>query len=112
MCRFNSGVFNLFSRFTPLHSLLIHVPAQFFYRQKLLLNYRYYWRVEYAPFRLLYSGCSDTTPRRPGVSFHCDINFDPFLFMQDNNKIYGQFLLHFLPFQFSFPSLPFVHGSF
>jgi alpha 1,2-mannosyltransferase len=29
------------------------------------------------------------------VRFHCDIHFDPFLFMQENNKIYGLFLLHF-----------------
>jgi alpha 1,2-mannosyltransferase len=50
MCRFNSG---------------------FFYRQPLLLDFRYYWRVE------------------PGVRFHCDIHSDPFLFMQENNKIYG-----------------------
>jgi hypothetical protein len=26
---------------------------------------------------------------RPDVHFHCDIEFDPFLFMQDNNKTYG-----------------------
>lgn len=50
MCRFNSG---------------------YFYRQPLLQNFRYYWRIE------------------PGVRFHCDVNFDPFLFMQENNKIYG-----------------------
>jgi len=50
MCRFNSG---------------------YFYRHPLLLNYRYYWRVE------------------PGVHFHCDVHFDPFLFMQENNKVYG-----------------------
>lgn len=43
----------------------------FFYRHALLQNSRYYWRVE------------------PGVRFHCDIHFDPFLFMQENNKIYG-----------------------
>jgi alpha 1,2-mannosyltransferase len=43
----------------------------FFYRHALLQNYRYYWRVE------------------PGVRFHCDILSDPFLFMQENNKIYG-----------------------
>ncbi|KAH8979435.1 glycosyltransferase family 15 protein [Lactarius akahatsu] len=50
MCRFNSG---------------------FFYRQPLLQNYKYYWRVE------------------PGAHFHCDANFDPFAFMQENNKVYG-----------------------
>ncbi|KAI0298235.1 glycosyltransferase family 15 protein [Russula brevipes] len=50
MCRFNSG---------------------FFYRQPILQQFRYYWRVE------------------PNVHFHCDINFDPFAFMHENNKTYG-----------------------
>jgi alpha 1,2-mannosyltransferase len=27
---------------------------------------------------------------RPDVHFHCDVHYDPFLFMQDNNKIYGK----------------------
>lgn len=43
----------------------------FFFRHPLLQKYRYYWRVE------------------PGVKFYCDLNFDPFLFMQDHNKVYG-----------------------
>ncbi|TRM59913.1 nucleotide-diphospho-sugar transferase [Schizophyllum amplum] len=43
----------------------------FFYRHPLMLKYRYYWRIE------------------PEVHFHCDINFDPFLFMQQNKKVYG-----------------------
>ncbi|KAL1761659.1 nucleotide-diphospho-sugar transferase [Schizophyllum commune] len=43
----------------------------FFYRHPLMLKYRYYWRIE------------------PDVHFHCDINFDPFLFMQENKKVYG-----------------------
>jgi len=50
MCRFNSG---------------------FFYRQKLMQKYRYYWRVE------------------PDIHIHCDIHFDPFLFMQNYGKVYG-----------------------
>ena len=29
---------------------------------------------------------------RPGVHFHCDVNFDPFVYMHENNKIYGSFL--------------------
>lgn len=43
----------------------------FFFRHPLLSQYDYYWRVE------------------PGVDFTCDINYDPFLFMQDNDKEYG-----------------------
>jgi len=26
---------------------------------------------------------------RPDVHFHCDINYDPFLFMEKNKKVYG-----------------------
>ncbi|KAI0004656.1 glycosyltransferase family 15 protein [Russula compacta] len=43
----------------------------FFYRHPLLQDFRYYWRVE------------------PGVHFHCDVNFDPFVYMHENNKTYG-----------------------
>jgi len=43
----------------------------FFFRHELLQDYRYYWRVE------------------PGVDYFCDVEYDPFLFMQDNNKVYG-----------------------
>ncbi|GAA5829620.1 hypothetical protein JCM11251_000225 [Rhodosporidiobolus azoricus] len=50
MCRFNSG---------------------FFYRQKVLESFDWYWRVE------------------PGVEFFCDIDYDPFVFMEANKKTYG-----------------------
>lgn len=43
----------------------------FFYRHPILQNYKWYWRVE------------------PDVHFHCDIDFDPFAYMQENNKVYG-----------------------
>ncbi|KAF9258387.1 glycosyltransferase family 15 protein [Marasmius fiardii PR-910] len=43
----------------------------FFFRHPLLQPYRYYWRVE------------------PGISYTCDINYDPFTFMRDHDKIYG-----------------------
>ncbi|KDQ51800.1 glycosyltransferase family 15 protein [Jaapia argillacea MUCL 33604] len=43
----------------------------FFFKHDLLQPFRYYWRVE------------------PDVHFHCDVDFDPFLFMQDQQKIYG-----------------------
>jgi hypothetical protein len=32
---------------------------------------------------------------RPDVTFFCDLDFDPFLFMQDNEKIYGAHKNHF-----------------
>ena len=43
---------------------------QYFYRHPELQKYRWYWRVE------------------PDVHFHCDVNYDPFLFMEDHNKTY------------------------
>ncbi|KAN0133778.1 glycosyltransferase family 15 protein [Lactarius tabidus] len=43
----------------------------FFFRHELLAKYKYYWRVE------------------PDVTFFCDLDFDPFLYMQDNEKVYG-----------------------
>ncbi|KAJ7016821.1 glycolipid 2-alpha-mannosyltransferase-domain-containing protein [Mycena alexandri] len=44
----------------------------FFFRHPLLQSFRWYWRIE------------------PDVHFHCDVNFDPFLFMQDRGKVYGK----------------------
>ncbi|KAL0948507.1 hypothetical protein HGRIS_011068 [Hohenbuehelia grisea] len=43
----------------------------FFFKHPLVQKYRWYWRIE------------------PDVHFHCDINFDPFVFMEDNNKRYA-----------------------
>ncbi|KAF7363460.1 Glycosyl transferase [Mycena sanguinolenta] len=43
----------------------------FFYRHELLKPFKYYWRIE------------------PDVKFFCDLDFDPFLVMQDQNKVYG-----------------------
>jgi len=42
-----------------------------FHRHPLLRGYEYYWRVE------------------PGVTFHCDMEFDPFAFMKNENKVYS-----------------------
>lgn len=54
-----------------ISSLNFRFNSGFFYKHPLLANYAYYWRVE------------------PGVQFHCDFNYDPFLFMQVNKKKYG-----------------------
>ncbi|WVR05196.1 hypothetical protein IAU60_002208 [Kwoniella sp. DSM 27419] len=43
----------------------------FFFRHPLLADYDYYWRIE------------------PSVRFFCDLNYDPFLVMQDEKKVYG-----------------------
>lgn len=50
MCRFNSG---------------------FFYRQKIMEPYDWYWRVE------------------PDTHFYCDMTYDPFTMMRQNGKAYG-----------------------
>jgi len=44
---------------------------QFFFRHPLVLKYDFYWRVE------------------PGVTYYCDLTYDPFLYMQEHGKVYG-----------------------
>ena len=59
----------------------------FFYRHPILQQFKWYWRVE------------------PDVHFHCDIDFDPFVYMEDNDKVYCEFqsllAFCFLPRDFS-----------
>ncbi|KAI0934140.1 hypothetical protein AcW1_005758 [Taiwanofungus camphoratus] len=43
----------------------------FFFRHELLAKYKYYWRIE------------------PDVTFFCDLDYDPFLVMQNEKKVYG-----------------------
>ncbi|BGP38146.1 hypothetical protein JCM10449v2_002073 [Rhodotorula kratochvilovae] len=43
----------------------------FFFQQPILDSFDWYWRVE------------------PGVEYWCDIDYDPFVFMEANNKVYG-----------------------
>lgn len=43
----------------------------FFWRNNATLDLDYYWRVE------------------PGIRLFCDLDYDPFMFMQMNNKAYG-----------------------
>lgn len=54
-------------------------------------KYKWYWRVEYVV--LTPRGPIGSLKRtfRPDVHFHCDVDFDPFLYMEDNNKVYGVF---------------------
>jgi alpha 1,2-mannosyltransferase len=58
----------------------------FFFRHPLLDGLDYYWRVE------------------PGVKFLCDIKFDPFEYLQTNNKKYG-FTMSWKEFMDTIPSL-------
>ncbi len=41
---------------------------------------------------------------RPDVTFFCDIDYDPFLFMQDNNKMYG-FTISLYEYEATIPTL-------
>ncbi|RKP34648.1 nucleotide-diphospho-sugar transferase, partial [Dimargaris cristalligena] len=43
----------------------------FFYRHPLMADYDYYWRVE------------------PGVQFTCEVDYDPFVYMQERKLKYG-----------------------
>jgi len=65
MCRFESG---------------------FFFRQPLMMNYEWYWRVE------------------PSIELFCDINYDPFKFMSDNKKKYS-FVLSLYEYVETIPTL-------
>ncbi|KAG2368598.1 glycosyltransferase family 15 protein [Suillus spraguei] len=58
----------------------------FFYRHELLQPYRYYWRVE------------------PDIKLFCDVDYDPFLLMQDQNKVYG-FTISLYEFPATIPTL-------
>jgi alpha 1,2-mannosyltransferase len=58
----------------------------FFFRHPLMEQYDYYWRVE------------------PDVNFYCDMPYDPFKFMHDNNKKYS-FVLAFEEFVNTCPTL-------
>jgi len=65
VCRFNSG---------------------FFFHQKALQKYDWYWRVE------------------PDIEMYCDIDYDPFTFMRENNKTYG-FVISMYEFLSTVPTL-------
>ncbi|KAI1805894.1 glycosyltransferase family 15 protein [Daldinia bambusicola] len=65
MCRFESG---------------------FFFRQPLMMNYEWYWRVE------------------PSVELFCDVHYDPFRFMAENKKKYS-FVLSLYEYEETIPTL-------
>jgi len=58
----------------------------FFYKHELLKPFKYYWRVE------------------PDVRFYCDLDYDPFLIMQDQNKVYG-FTVSLYEYEATIPTL-------
>jgi len=58
----------------------------FFFRHELLKDYKFYWRIE------------------PDVNFFCDLDYDPFLIMQDQNKVYG-FTVSLYEYEKTIPTL-------
>jgi alpha 1,2-mannosyltransferase len=58
----------------------------FFFRQAAMMNYDYYWRVE------------------PSVELFCDIHYDPFRYMHENNKKYS-FVLSLYEYVETIPTL-------
>ena len=34
---------------------------------------------------------TEGNPRRPDVKFFCDLDYDPFLIMEDQQKVYGMY---------------------
>lgn len=58
----------------------------FFFRHPLMMNYEYYWRVE------------------PSIELHCDIHYDPFRVMVEQNKKYS-FVLSLYEYIDTIPSL-------
>ncbi|QKX59212.1 uncharacterized protein TRUGW13939_06344 [Talaromyces rugulosus] len=58
----------------------------FFFRHELMLNYEFYWRVE------------------PSIQLFCDISFDPFRYMKENNKKYS-FVLSLYEYFDTIPTL-------
>ncbi len=81
MCRWNSG---------------------FFYKHPRLKDFDWYWRVE-PDVRSLTRGLRNAN-RNLQVHFFCDIDYDVFRFMRDNNMKYG-FNMNILDDARSFPSL-------
>lgn len=51
-----------------------------------MADYEYYWRVE------------------PSVEFSCDLDYDPFLYMKENNKKYG-WTISLIEFESTIPTL-------
>lgn len=57
--------------FSKSYRNMCHFNSGFFYKQKRLLNYDWYFRVE------------------PDVEYMCDFLYDPFTLLRTNNKAYG-----------------------
>ncbi|KAK5165593.1 alpha 1,2-mannosyltransferase 2.4.1 [Saxophila tyrrhenica] len=58
----------------------------FFFRHPLMMEYEYYWRVE------------------PSIELFCDVSYDPFKYMAENNKKYS-FVLSLYEYRETIPTL-------
>lgn len=65
---------------------MCHFNSGFFYKQKILDNYDYYFRIE------------------PDVEYMCDFQYDPFTFLRENNKDYG-FVIAIHEYENTIPTL-------
>ena len=90
MCRFNSGVGSPWHFGPVIRSsdpgvcavlLQTRAPRQV----QVLLESRVRHTVRVRAITILTSA-----PSRPDVTFFCDLDYDPFLYMQDHEKVYGE----------------------
>lgn len=88
MCRFNSGVSFLVLRTNRLtYSTLVFLQARAVSEIQVLLAGGVGFVLYLLPFPTYKHA-------RPDVTFFCDLDFDPFLFMQDHEKVYGARILN------------------
>ncbi|KAG7661733.1 uncharacterized protein J8A68_004791 [[Candida] subhashii] len=71
---------------TESYRHMCRFESGFFWQQPIMDKYDWYWRVE------------------PNIEIYCDINYDVFKYMQDNNKVYG-FTIAFHEFRNTIPTL-------
>ncbi|KAM0745818.1 glycosyl transferase [Meredithblackwellia eburnea MCA 4105] len=76
MDRANAGMAEMSKKPIPYgwslpYRKMCRYQSGFFWKHPLLYGYKYYWRIE------------------PNVKYFCDIDYDPFLLMQERNKSYG-----------------------
>lgn len=69
-----------------LYRHMCRFESGFFWQNPLLDEYDWYWRVE------------------PGINIHCDLDYDLFQYMEDNDKVYG-FTISLREFEKTIPSL-------
>lgn len=55
----------------------------------MLQQYKWYWRVECVRMFPVIDSPVDGATRRPDVHFHCVVDEDPFVIMEEQKKVYG-----------------------